>query len=271
MQSLQDVRAGSFKALVDKILDLRPTVQDIVPSIVLENLHAVPVKMALTQLQNCRYLLPNKHEGMSRLDSLILPLLTIARALDETSCREDFELPGRFTVSNDPFQTAIDDTMCSVFYDPSVVRVASNLLGVNYLAETQDALPARMSGTFFGNLHRILVPVIVEDYPVVKLRSAPDKRLSIIMMYDTGSTMSYFTLEVLQALGYTDAKYPQSDELHPSTMYPVKINGMAHSVGLCPRTRCEHVCLLGQTLLVDYKVKVEVDYKQRTIVMEANL
>jgi hypothetical protein len=99
--------------------------------------------------------------------------------------------------------------------------------------------------------------------------SEPLHQFKISMMYDTGSTLSYMTLEVLHALGYKEAVYPPDPKLpHSGHMYDVCISGISTQVGLCPKTRCEHVCLLGQQFLMDARMHVAIDYVTRTACMK---
>lgn len=188
---------------------------------------------------------------------------------------DDFELPGRATVSRSPYQAAMDDVMCSMFYDRSVVYTVSGaLFDFTYLSVTDEHLPsdAKSSGRFYGGLNRIMFPIVVKADPILWDAAEPMPQFKIIMMYDTGSTLSYMTLDVLHALGYRDAAYPLDPQLpHPERMYAVRINGIATQVGLCPKTRCEYVCLLGQQFLLDARMHVTIDYVTRTACMERSL
>eukprot|EP00798_Chlamydomonas_sp_ICE-L_P030196 gene30196-biopygen16056 len=185
---------------------------------------------------------------------------------------EDFEMPGRATVSRNPYQAAMDDVMCSVFCERSVVHSASKtLFNLHYLSVTDELVPhdAMSSGRFYGGLNRILFPVIVKADPIMCEAAEPLHQFKISMMYDTGSTLSYVTLEVLHALGYKKAVYPPDPKLpHSEHMYEVCISGISTQVGLCPKTRCEHVCLLGQQFLMDARMHVAIDYVTRTACMK---
>eukprot|EP00798_Chlamydomonas_sp_ICE-L_P007652 gene7652-biopygen17440 len=144
---------------------------------------------------------------------------------------EDFEMPGRATVSRNPYQAAMDDVMCSVFCERSVVYSASKtLFNLHYLSVTDELVPhdAMSSGRFYGGLNRILFPVIVKADPIMCEAAEPLHQFKISMMYDTGSTLSYMTLEVLHALGYKNAVYPPDPKLpHSEHMYEVCISGIS--------------------------------------------
>ena len=108
---------------------------------------------------------------------------------------EDFEMPGRATVSRNPYQAAMDDVMCSVFCERSVVYSASKtLFNLHYLSVTDELVPhdAMSSGRFYGGLNRILFPVIVKADPIMCEAAEPLHQFKISMMYDTGSALSFW-------------------------------------------------------------------------------
>eukprot|EP00798_Chlamydomonas_sp_ICE-L_P002665 gene2665-biopygen8693 len=83
----------------------------------------------------------------------------------------------------------------------------------------------------------------------------------------TGSSLTYLNKEVLETLGYE----PSYDILKRDEMFDVKINGWAMQVGLCPKERCEHVCLLGHNVFRTHGLNVAINYKQQTVkVAKAN-
>eukprot|EP00798_Chlamydomonas_sp_ICE-L_P009482 gene9482-biopygen13616 len=144
---------------------------------------------------------------------------------------EDFEMPGRATVSRNPYQAAMDDVMCSVFCERSVVYSASKtLFNLHYLSVTDELVPhdAMSSGRFYGGVNRILFPVIVKADPIMCEAAEPLHQFKISMMYDTGSTLSYMTLEVLHALGYKNAVYPPDPKLpHSEHICGMEMHGHA--------------------------------------------
>jgi hypothetical protein len=48
-------------------------------------------------------------------------------------------------------------------------------------------------------------------------------------------------------------------------MFDVKLNGRSITVGLCPKERCEHICLLGQNYLKAGRLRVNIDYHAESI------
>ena len=58
---------------------------------------------------------------------------------------------------------------------------------------------------------------------------------------------------------------PSYDILKRDDMFDVKLNGRAMQVGLCPKERCEHVCLLGQNFFRTHGLTVAINYKQQTV------
>lgn len=180
---------------------------------------------------------------------------------------DEFLSPGKLTVSRSPHQAELDDRMCSVFFNPNVVRLVADRMGFEYLSRTpatSDPYP-NIKGIFHGHLDRIVLPVIVEEFRVNKLATDPGDRLSIVMMYDTGSSLTYLTKEVLESLGFK----PDYDILLRDKLYDVKLNGRTLQVSLCPKESCEHVCLLGQNYFSDHKLSVSIDYKQRCVLVSS--
>eukprot|EP00798_Chlamydomonas_sp_ICE-L_P031241 gene31241-biopygen6115 len=266
LDRMRDVRAAT------SILENLHNVQDLVPPALYDTLPDSVLGAALDSLLACRSLVPDKHLGLSRLDGVIIPLTELVRELEIMEVYEDLEMPGRATVSRNPYQAAMDDVMCSVFCERSVVYSASKtLFNLHYLSVTDELVPhdAMSSGRFYGGLNRILFPVIVKADPIMCEAAEPLHQFKISMMYDTGSTLTYMTLEVLHALGCKNAVYPPDPKLpHSEHMYEVCISGISTQVGLCPKTRCEHVCLLGQQFLMDSRMHVAIDYVTRTACMK---
>eukprot|EP00798_Chlamydomonas_sp_ICE-L_P031239 gene31239-biopygen6112 len=183
----------------------------------------------------------------------------------------DFEVPGKLTVNRDPYQAAIDDMMCSVFHDPTVVRAVAGKLGFEYLEEHTGGFPDTVSGIIHGTLNRVVLPMVAEEFMVIKKVADPHppKQLRIVMMYDTGSALTYLTKEVLEALGFEDVGVV--DPNHPTrvSFYTVRLNGRIMQVGLCPKERCEHVCLLGQDYLMEYGIVSEINHRNRKVTLKA--
>ena len=92
----------------------------------------------------------------------------------------EYELPGRLTIARSAHRAALDDIMCSVFCDPSVV---ADIMGFDYLSKAPNGYPSNVHGIFYGHNHRIMVPMVVESWSGES--SAPLRR-KIAMMYDTG-------------------------------------------------------------------------------------
>ena len=177
---------------------------------------------------------------------------------------DEFELPGRLTVSRSLHQAALDDVMCSVFDGPNVVRIVADNLGFQYL--TPAPLPGKypdvvVEGIFYGHLDRIMLPFLVEKFMLLKAHDVKGPLYQIVMLYDTGSSLTYLTKDVLEALGYE----PSYDILKRDERFDVKLNGRAMQVGLCPKERCEHVCLVGQNYFGLTGLTVSINYKQRTV------
>jgi hypothetical protein len=84
----------------------------------------------------------------------------------------------------------MDDVMCSVFCERSVVYSASKtLFNLHYLSVTDEMVPhdAMSSGRFFGGFNRILFPVIVKAGPIMCEAAEPLHQFKISMMYDKSS------------------------------------------------------------------------------------
>jgi hypothetical protein len=117
-------------------------------------------------------------------------------------------------------------------------------------------------GIIFGNMRRLFLPMAVQSFPQSFTRppaSVEKPALRIVVMYDSGSSLTYLTKEVLERLGF-------SPDYEADTTYAVRLEGRACTVGLCPRERCEHVCLLGQDFFAEFGFAVEIDFQSRTIV-----
>jgi hypothetical protein len=235
-------------------------------------LRSLPLKMAWETLQRFRLDRPDHDVLLLRLDAVadLIPLLELVREADMLDSYADFEMPGTLTVNKDPHQAAIDDMMCSVFHDPSVVRLVANKLGFQYLEEYKGTFPEVVIGLIHGMLNRVVVPIVVEGCMLVKNSTDPHptEKLHIVMMYDTGSSLTYLTKEVLTALHFEELEYV--DLKHPVNVktYNVRLNGRAMNVGLCPKERCEHVCLLGQDYFMDYGLVSEINYRDRTVTIK---
>ena len=59
---------------------------------------------------------------------------------------DEFELPGKLTIARSAHRAALDDIMCSVFCDPSVVRVVADIMGFDYMSKAPNGFPSIVHG-----------------------------------------------------------------------------------------------------------------------------
>eukprot|EP00798_Chlamydomonas_sp_ICE-L_P000250 gene250-biopygen2248 len=259
-----------LEAFAQHALHALPQLEDVIPEEMRSKLPTMPLRQAWMALELFRATLPNLSPSLSRLDSLAFPMYQMYREVNVMISYEEFEHPGKLTVSRSPHQAAMDDVMCSVFHGPNVVRIVADNMGFEYLSRApQHRYPDEIEGMFYGLLDRIVLPMLVEEFMLLKAGTAehPPPLVQIVMMYDTGSSLTYLTKEVLETLGYE----PSYDILKRDEMFDVKLNGRAMQVGLCPKERCEHVCLLGQKFFRTHGLTVAINYKQQTVkVAKAN-
>ena len=165
-----------------------------------------------------------------------------------------------------PRDAALDDLLCSVFHSPNVARIVANKLGFQYLSETAVEEDLKnVKGILYGMTFRAVVPMSVEDFSVVQPAGLGPLRLKIVMLYDTGSSLTYLTREVLTSLGF---EVQQDESLTCGAAlqtFSVKLNGQALEVGVSPKERCEHVCLLGQNYMFDNKLRAVIDYQSQIV------
>lgn len=246
-----------------KALDALPQLEDVLPEELRNDLKSTPLRQAWLEIERFRATLPNMSPMLSRLDALAFPLYQLYREVDVMASYDEFEMPGKLTVSRSPHQAALDDIMCSVFHGPNVVRIVADNMGFQYLSPaTMQGHPSVVEGMFYGHLNRIVLPFLVEEFMLLKAGNAPDPQLyQIVMLYDTGSSLTYLTKEVLEMLGYE----PSYEILKRDELFDVKLNGRATQVGLCPKERCEHVCLLGQNYFKEHGLVVSINYKLQTV------
>eukprot|EP00798_Chlamydomonas_sp_ICE-L_P024912 gene24912-biopygen19336 len=124
--------------------------------------------------------------------------------------------------------------------DARTELITSNMHMQQQINHVRDAVRALEHSfvVLLNLLDRIVLPVLVEEFMLLKAGTAehPPPLVQIVMMYDTGSSLTYLTKEVLETLGYE----PSYDILKRDEMFDVKINGWAMQVELCPKERCEH-------------------------------
>lgn len=223
------------------------------------------VALILSKLREARSNLPDQSPAFLRLDQVLLPLYTLHRDMGSYECAQQLELPGKLTVAQSPRDAALDDLLCSVFHSPSVARIVAEILGFNYLSEVRDfdnkALD-EIKGILYGLTLRVVVPMCVQDFPVIKPAQAKSPALQIVMLYDTGSSLTYLTREVSKAL---ELESQEDERLASSQTFCVKLNGQALEVGVSPMERYEHICLLGQNYMFANKLKAVIDYKEQTV------
>lgn len=225
-----------------------------------------PLSTLVEALMAARYDLPDHSPAFSRLDAVLLPLYSLQRDMDSVHFASQLELPGKLTISENFHRAALDDLLCTVFYDATTVYIAADQIGFRYLAEWADnSYPTSMDGILYGSTDRCIVHAVVESFPIVYPVVDKLRKLQVVMLYDTGSSLTYLTRDVLNRLG---CQVDANEVLAADQTFDVRINGSAHKVGLCPKERCQHVCLLGQRFLSDGKMVATTNYKTRAVNIE---
>jgi hypothetical protein len=263
--SLSDLinRDGAYGELAKESWRSWKAAGDLIPSTV--TLHS-SVSDIVESLLHIRNKLPDHSPAFSRLDAVLIPLYK-ATTMARMSWDEWENCAGALTAPANIQDVAIDDLLCSVFCDPSVVREVADKMGFQYLeAFHEDTYPRTMRGIFHGYSHRLCVPVTVEPFSTANVmeRQKRQKRHKIVMMYDTGSPMCFLTLEVLRALGFDPPSYEDIASMKASgnsaPKYFVRLNNMSTHVGICPKDRCEHISIIGQDFMFSEHLEASVNY-----------